>query len=85
MFAITLPKIGINVRFVDNNDPEQFKAAITDKTKAIFVEIIGNPKMDVADLEVIANIAHEAGIPLIVITLLLLRTCANPSNMGRIL
>lgn len=66
LFAITLPKIGINVRFVDNNDPEQFKAAITDKTKAIFVEIIGNPKMDVADLEVIANIAHEAGIPLIV-------------------
>lgn len=66
LFAITLPKIGINVRFVDNNDPEQFKAAINDKTKAIFVEIIGNPKMDVADLEVIANIAHEAGIPLIV-------------------
>lgn len=66
LFAITLPKIGINVRFVDNNDPEQFKAAITDKTKAIFVEIIGNPKMDVADLELIANIAHEAGIPLIV-------------------
>jgi O-acetylhomoserine (thiol)-lyase len=66
LFATTFPKIGVTVRFVDIEQPEQFRAAITEKTKAIFVEIIGNPKMDVADLEVIANIAHEAGLPLIV-------------------
>lgn len=66
LFAVTLPKIGIKVRFVDVNDPEQFRAAINDKTKALYVEIIGNPKMDVADLETIAAIAHEHGLPLIV-------------------
>lgn len=66
LFAITLPKIGIKVRFVDIKEPEQLKAAINDKTKAVFVETIGNPKMDVADLENIAAIAHEHGLPLIV-------------------
>ncbi|MDQ0340881.1 O-acetylhomoserine (thiol)-lyase [Caldalkalibacillus uzonensis] len=66
LFSTTLPKIGVTVRFADINDPEQFKAAINEKTKAIFIEIIGNPKMDVADLELMADLAHEAGLPLIV-------------------
>ncbi|RXZ77201.1 homocysteine synthase [Paenibacillaceae bacterium] len=66
LFSTTLPKIGIIVKFVDSSDPNNFRAAINDKTKAVFVETIGNPKGDVADLEAIAAVAHENGIPLIV-------------------
>lgn len=66
LFATTLPKYGINTVFVDVKDPENFRAAITPKTKAIFAETIGNPSLDVLDIEAVAKIAHEAGIPLIV-------------------
>ena len=66
LFNSTLPKFGIKVRFVDSAVPENFRSAINDRTRALYVEIIGNPKLDVPDLEAIAAIAHEAGIPLIV-------------------
>lgn len=66
LFANTLPKYGIKFTFVDPTDPENFRAAITDKTKAIFAETIGNPSLHVLDVEAVAKIAHEAGIPLIV-------------------
>ncbi|NSL52953.1 O-acetylhomoserine aminocarboxypropyltransferase/cysteine synthase family protein [Calidifontibacillus erzurumensis] len=66
LFAQTLPKYGINVIFVDPTDPENFRAAITEKTKAIFAETIGNPSLHVLDIEAVANVAHEAGIPLII-------------------
>lgn len=66
LFAVTLPRYGINVKFVDPKNPENFKEAITDKTKAIFGEIIGNPGLQVLDVEAVANIAHAEGIPLIV-------------------
>src|SRR5690606_2610953 len=66
LFHYTLPKLGIKVKFVDPSDPENFRRAITDRTRAVFGEIIGNPKLDVLDLETVAAIAHEAGIPLIV-------------------
>ncbi|KAB7708115.1 aminotransferase class V-fold PLP-dependent enzyme [Bacillus aerolatus] len=66
LFANTLPKYGINVKFVDSTDPENFRAAITPKTKAFFGEIIGNPSLNVLDVEKVADIAHENGIPLIV-------------------
>lgn len=66
LFANTLPKYGIKTHFVDPKNPENFRAAITDKTKAIFAETIGNPSLDILDIEAVANIAHEAGIPLIV-------------------
>lgn len=66
LFAQTLPKFGITVNFVDPSNPENFRKAITPKTKALYAEIIGNPKLDVPDLEAIAAIAHEAGIPLII-------------------
>lgn len=62
----TLPKFGIKVHFVDGAEPEEFKQAITDKTKAVFAETLGNPSLDVLDIEAVADIAHEAGIPLIV-------------------
>lgn len=66
LFANTLPRYGINVKFVDGTDASHFKEAITDKTKAIFAETIGNPSLRVLDIEAVANVAHEAGIPLII-------------------
>ncbi|MFC5405160.1 homocysteine synthase [Cohnella soli] len=66
LFAITLPKLGINVKFVDASNPENFRAAITPKTKAVFAETIGNPRGDILDISAVASIAHENGIPLIV-------------------
>lgn len=66
LFSTTLPKLGIQVKFVDPSDPENFRRAITPKTKAIFAETIGNPKGDVLDIEAVAAVAHENGIPLIV-------------------
>lgn len=66
LFAHTLPRLGIKVHFVDQSNPENFRASINDKTKAVFVETIGNPRINVADLEAISAVAHENGIPLIV-------------------
>lgn len=66
LFAVTLPKYGINVKFVDPQDPEAFREAITNKTKAVFAETIGNPSLKVLDIEAVATIAHENGIPLII-------------------
>lgn len=66
LFAHTLAKLGIKVHFVDSENPENFRKAITPKTKAIFAETLGNPKGDILDIEAVAAIAHENGIPLIV-------------------
>jgi O-acetylhomoserine (thiol)-lyase len=66
LFHYTFPKLGRSVKFVDSTKPEQFKNAITDRTRAIYAETIGNPKLDVPDFETIAKIAHDAGIPLVV-------------------
>jgi len=66
LFSTTLAKLGITVKFVDPSDPKNFEAAITDKTKAVFCETIGNPKGDVIDLSAVADVAHKHGIPLIV-------------------
>ncbi|PIS28455.1 O-acetylhomoserine aminocarboxypropyltransferase [Candidatus Saganbacteria bacterium CG08_land_8_20_14_0_20_45_16] len=65
LFNNTLARFGIKVRFVDSNDPEGFKKAINAKTKAIYAESIGNPKLNVSDIEKLAKIAHENKIPLI--------------------
>ncbi|ALX49795.1 PLP-dependent aspartate aminotransferase family protein [Lentibacillus amyloliquefaciens] len=66
LFVNTLPRYGINVKLVDGTDHESIKNAITDKTKAIFGETITNPSLNVLDLEALAGIAHENGIPLII-------------------
>ena len=65
-FKVTLPRLGINVKFVDGDDPEAFRKLIDANTKALYVETIGNPGSNVPDFEKIAKIAHEHGIPLIV-------------------
>lgn len=66
LFHHTFPKFGRTATFVDSRDPEAFRKAITPKTRALYVETIGNPKLDVPDFEKISKIAHEAGIPLVV-------------------
>ncbi|MCI1774598.1 MAG: homocysteine synthase [Paenibacillus lautus] len=66
LFSNTLAKLGIKVHFVDSTDPENFRQAINGKTKALFAETIGNPQGNVLDVEAVAAIAHENGIPLIV-------------------
>lgn len=66
LFANTLPKYGIHVTFVDGTDPAAIKTAITDRTKAIYGEIITNPSLNVFDVESVAEIAHENDIPLII-------------------
>lgn len=65
-FGAILPKFGINTKFVDAKDPNNFAKAITDKTKLIFIETISNPSLDFTDIEAVAKIAHDAGIPLVI-------------------
>ncbi|HAS73360.1 MAG TPA: homocysteine synthase [Clostridiales bacterium UBA8960] len=66
LFKVTFPKFGITTRFVDPNDLSSFEKAINEKTKAIFVESIGNPDINIIDLEKLSKIAHAHGLPLIV-------------------
>jgi O-acetylhomoserine (thiol)-lyase len=66
LFAYTLPKIGITTRFVDGTNPASFAPAIDSRTKAIFLETIGNPRLDVHDIRAIADVAHAHGVPLVV-------------------
>ncbi|MFA7369844.1 MAG: aminotransferase class I/II-fold pyridoxal phosphate-dependent enzyme, partial [Kiritimatiellales bacterium] len=65
-FNNILPQLGIKVKFVDPSDPQNFAKAITAKTKALYTETIGNPSLDVSDIEAISKIAHANGLPLIV-------------------
>ncbi|MED4139610.1 homocysteine synthase [Priestia megaterium] len=66
LFSSTLPKLGITVKFVNADNPENFRSAITSKTKAIYAESVGNPQGNVLDIEAVADIAHEHRIPLII-------------------
>ncbi|MBD2454567.1 O-acetylhomoserine aminocarboxypropyltransferase/cysteine synthase [Nostoc sp. FACHB-87] len=65
-FKVSLPRLGINVKFVEGDDVENFRQAIDDRTKALYVETIGNPQFNIPDFAALAHIAHEHGIPLIV-------------------
>jgi len=66
LFHYTFPRLGITVRFVDADDFAGLRAAINDKTRAIYTESLGNPKLDVVDIERIAAIAHEHKLPLVI-------------------
>ncbi len=63
---VALPRLGIETKFVDGDDPQAFRRAIDDRTKALYVETIGNPRFNIPDFEALAAVAHEAGIPLVV-------------------
>ena len=66
LFHHTFPKLGRHVVFVDSSRPEEFKKAITEKTRSVYAETVGNPKLDTPDFEAISKIAHDHGIPLVV-------------------
>ncbi len=65
-FKVAFPRLGIDVKFVDGDTPEEFEKLIDDKTRALYIESIGNPKLNIPDFEAIAGVAHKHGIPLIV-------------------
>jgi O-acetylhomoserine (thiol)-lyase len=66
LFHYTLPRLGITVRFVDADDFDGLRAAINSKTRAVYTETLGNPKLDIADIEKLAAIAHKDGLPLVI-------------------
>ncbi len=66
LFSVTLPRLGIHTTFVNPDDPENFRNAITERTRALFIETIGNPGINIIDIEAVARIAHENKIPLII-------------------
>lgn len=65
-FKVFLPRLGIQTKFISGEDPEKIAAAIDDRTKAVYVETIGNPRYNVPDFEAIAKVAHDKGVPLVV-------------------
>jgi O-acetylhomoserine (thiol)-lyase len=65
-FDVTFRQFGIDTKFVHPDDPENFRKAITKKTKALYAETMGNPVINVLDIEAVAKIAHEAGLPLVI-------------------
>ncbi len=82
LFNNTLPKMGIEVRFADTSDPDSFAKLIDDKTKAVYGETIGNPKLDVFPFEAVAKIAHDNGIPLIIDNTVGTPYLVNPLQWG---
>ncbi|MGC6426589.1 MAG: O-acetylhomoserine aminocarboxypropyltransferase/cysteine synthase family protein [Akkermansiaceae bacterium] len=81
-FNDILPALGIEVRFVDSQDPQQFANAIDDKTRALFCETVSNPALEVTDLDAVGAIAKENGIPLIVDATCSTPYLTNPLNHG---
>ena len=65
-FKVLFPRLGINTKFVQGDKPEDLAAAIDDRTKAVYLETIGNPRYNVPDFEAIAKVAHEKGVPVVV-------------------
>jgi O-acetylhomoserine (thiol)-lyase len=65
-FDVTFRRMGIDVKFVEPDDPENFRKAITKKTRAVYAETIANPRMNVLDIEKVAKVAHDAGVPLVI-------------------
>jgi O-acetylhomoserine (thiol)-lyase len=82
LFHYTLPKLGIRVRFVDPSDPANFRRAITDKTKLIFGESVGNPRLDTFPFEEVSAAAREAGVPIMIDNTLPSPYLLNPLNHG---
>lgn len=82
LFHHTFRTMGITTKFVDPGDPENFRKAITPKTKAIYAETLGNPKLDTLDIEAVAKIAHENSIPLVIDNTLPSPYLVNPIAHG---
>ncbi len=82
LLNVTLPRLGITTTFVDASDPENFQKSVQDNTKAFFVESLGNPKLDVLDLEAIAEHSKAAGVPFIVDNTVASPALLNPIKHG---
>lgn len=82
LLSVTLPRLGITTTFVDASEPSNFESAIQDNTRAIFVESLGNPKLDVLDLEAIAAVAQGAQVPFIVDNTVASPALLNPIKHG---
>jgi O-acetylhomoserine (thiol)-lyase len=82
LLNVTLPRLGITTTFVDPSDPENFEKAVQANTRAVFVESLGNPKLDVLDLKAIAAVAKTAGIPFIVDNTVATPALLNPIEHG---
>ncbi|EMO28671.1 O-acetylhomoserine aminocarboxypropyltransferase/cysteine synthase family protein [Leptospira noguchii] len=78
----TFPKLGIKVHFVDPSDPENFRKAVNDKTRAFYAETLGNPKLDTLNLEEIAKVAHDSEVPLVIDNTLPSPYLVNPIEHG---
>ena len=82
LLNVTLPRLGITTTFVDASDPDNFGQAVQENTRAFFVESLGNPKLDVLDLQAISKQAREAGVPLIVDNTVATPALLNPIEHG---
>ncbi len=82
LFKVTFPRLGIQSKFVEISDLDAIKAAVTDKTKAIYAESLGNPRLDVPDFEGIAKIAQDAGVPFVVDNTAASAALVNPLKYG---
>ncbi len=82
LLKYTLPKLGIHVHFVDPDDPRNFERAITDRTRLVYAETLGNPKLNTLDIEAVAKIAHDAGLPLMVDNTMPSPALVNPIRWG---
>ena len=81
-FGVTLPKMGIETTFVDPDEPENFRRAIRPNTRLVYAETLGNPKINVLDIETVANIAHDAKIPLMIDNTMASPYLARPFDWG---
>lgn len=82
LFAHTMPTLGIEVRMADGDDPAAIAALIDDRTRAVFCESIGNPAGNVLDLQALADVAHKAGVPLIVDNTVATPVLCRPFDFG---
>lgn len=82
LFDVTLPRLGITTTFVDADKPENFTDAIKENTRAVFIESLGNPKLDVLDIEAIADAAHQHDVPLFVDNTVATPALLNPIKYG---
>jgi len=82
LFSQTLSRLGIETTFVDGSDPENFRRAIRPETKLLFGETLGNPAIDVLDIERVAEIAHETGVPLVVDNTFATPALQQPLSLG---
>jgi len=82
LFHYTLPKMGIAVKFVDPSDPDNFARAIGPRTRLLYAETLGNPKLDMLDIEAVARVAHDAGLPLMIDNTMPSPALVNPLRWG---